>query len=420
MGDIPIVHKFGNQVSPITGLPRRVTRAKLFGPPRSLEGSRDDRYKVQNTRDLFKRHSDELSGDGDNTGFTKQSARAFTVPISVPYTTAASEFLYGYSVVLAALRANRRKLYNLYLHSRSRRNDGSNFLQQWAGRSNVQVHDVGDEWLPIMDKLSSGRPHNGCILECSPLPRPPVKALAQSSVVGSKNGIYGNYNIRLNPQSGEDLAVNGQNELYQYKSNGWRHPLVLYVDGVLDEGNLGALVRSAYFLGVDAIATPTRMSAPLSQIALKASSGAAEAIPIFAISNPTEFLTESVVFGWQVYASDAPPPVSTRSKSVVASAIASNLDDDSSSIIFTMAGSNRPLYGHTPLAKHPTILMLGSEGSGLRSSLMARAHYKVGIRAAREVDEIGVDSLNVSAASALLCFEFMKRPKGLVKGDFLF
>jgi 21S rRNA (GM2251-2'-O)-methyltransferase len=64
--------------------------------------------------------------------------------------------------------------------------------------------------------------------------------------------------------------------------------------------------------------------------------------------------------------------------------------------------------------------MLGSEGSGIKASLMARAHFKVGIRGGRAVDEVGVDSLNVSTAAALLCMEFLKRPKVEKKGDFLF
>jgi 21S rRNA (GM2251-2'-O)-methyltransferase len=79
----------------------------------------------------------------------------------------------------------------------------------------------------------------------------------------------------LDKQSKEDALVNGTKNQYMYKSSGWRHPLVLYVDEALDEGNLGAIACSAYFLGVDALVTPSRQSAPWSHIALKASAGAA-------------------------------------------------------------------------------------------------------------------------------------------------
>ena len=98
--------------------------------------------------------------DSETSSPSRRFTRAFAAPLSIPYTTAASEFLYGYSVVLAALRARRRKLYNLYLHSRAARHEGICTLKEWAKTAGVQIHDVNDEWLPIMDKLSNGRPHN--------------------------------------------------------------------------------------------------------------------------------------------------------------------------------------------------------------------------------------------------------------------
>jgi hypothetical protein len=98
--------------------------------------------------------------DSETSSPSRRFTRAFAAPLSIPYTTAASEFLYGYSVVLAALRARRRKLYNLYLHSRAARHEGICMLKERAKTAGVHIHDVNDEWLPIMDKLSNGRPHN--------------------------------------------------------------------------------------------------------------------------------------------------------------------------------------------------------------------------------------------------------------------
>jgi 21S rRNA (GM2251-2'-O)-methyltransferase len=79
--------------------------------------------------------------------------------------------------------------------------------------------------------------------------------------------------------------------------------------------------------------------------------------------------------------------------------------------VYTIARSTKRLPAdHCPVAEHPTILMMGAEGFGLRESLLNVAHYQVGIKHGREVDEVGVDSLNVSAAASLLCNHILQRP----------
>jgi 21S rRNA (GM2251-2'-O)-methyltransferase len=327
---------------------------------------------------------------------------------SLPYTTAASEFLYGHSSVLAAIKANRRKLYTLYIHTRGLNREGIAAMVARAKAIKLNVREVDDKYLRAMDKASSGRPHNGFILEASPLPQLPITELGPSS-------LDGHFHLTLDTQTKEDAAVNGTQTEYTYKSSGWRHPLLLYVDGVLDEGNLGAIARSAYFLGVDAIATPTRQSAPWSHIALKASAGAAEAIPIFTVASPPDFLGNSARQGWRIYASDAIPaeearPVLTSPPPTADTPVLEPDVKAESSVVYTLARSTRRMpHDHSPVGSHPTILMMGAEGTGLRSSLLNLAHYKVGIRNGRETNEIGLDSLNVSVAASLLCYEMLQK-----------
>ncbi|KAF2193814.1 alpha/beta knot [Zopfia rhizophila CBS 207.26] len=392
---------------------------KTLSPPRRYRpvagGARKDTQKQTSTRPekVESRRDGQLS-------FKEKGSRAVEprkyAPGSLPYTTAASEFLYGYSVVIAALKARRRNLYNLYIHDRGRNHESRIALVSRAKQAGVKIHEVGDEWLRLMDKASSGRPHNGFILESSPLPQLPITELGAYSIKS------GSFDVVIPHQSREDIQVNGTQDHYKYKSGGWKHPLILYIDGVLDEGNLGAIARSAYFLGVDAIATPTRQSAPWSHIALKASAGAAEAIPIFTVAQPSDFLSKSALRGWRIYASDAIPPGEERPVSVVASPrTQDNNEDTASDVIYTFARSTKRVADHYPVASHPTILMMGAEGTGLRTSLINQAHYKVGIRARRDVEEIGVDSLNVSVAASLLCYEFLKKPKQQhTPGDRLF
>lgn len=183
----------------------------------------------------------------------------------------------------------------------------------------------------------------------------------------------------------------------------------------LDPGNLGSIIRSAYFLGVDALAICRHTCAPLTSVALKASAGAAEAMPILSIGEPRSFLARTKENGWTVYA--CVTPVATTPTN----ATMSNNDDESrlsglhsvsgSTLKYTAQHSRDPVdLPHPPLAKHPSILLLGGEGKGLKKSLSNHAAYCVSMNAAKRGSDIGVDSLNVSVAAAVVAAEFLRRP----------
>lgn len=96
--------------------------------------------------------------------------RATDVPVTVPYTTPASEFLYGTSVVSAALKFSCRKFYKFYSYSaQDRANHGQDQAMRNLARSKgVEVMQVEGEWLRLLDKMSTGRPHNVCLLHRNP------------------------------------------------------------------------------------------------------------------------------------------------------------------------------------------------------------------------------------------------------------
>jgi 21S rRNA (GM2251-2'-O)-methyltransferase len=139
---------------------------------------------------------------------------------------------------------------------------------------------------------------------------------------------------------------------------------------------------------------------------MKASAGAAEALPVFKTGQPTEFLNMSAQAGWKIYAADTIPPAPASLISVEG-----EQEEKDSKVVYTINKSSKRLPAeHSPVGEHPTILMLGAEGTGLKTSLLNLAHYKVGIPHGREVDEVGVDSLNVSVAASILCYEMLQRP----------
>ena len=110
-------------------------------------------------------HSGESSDGGfsleNNNTFAAHESRA---PLVIPYTTPASEFLYGTSVVTAALLYPRRKLYKLYIYDGDNREarDQDMSIRRLALERGVVVERVKGDWLRIMDKMSTGRPHNVC------------------------------------------------------------------------------------------------------------------------------------------------------------------------------------------------------------------------------------------------------------------
>jgi hypothetical protein len=114
--------------------------------------SREERYST-------KAEDRERPATREHRASTATGIKPF-VPESLPYTTAASEFLYGYSVVVAALKGGRRKLYNLYVHTRGANHEGVTTILARARSAGVKIREVGDEYSRVLDKASSGRPHN--------------------------------------------------------------------------------------------------------------------------------------------------------------------------------------------------------------------------------------------------------------------
>ncbi|HYK37908.1 23S rRNA (guanosine(2251)-2'-O)-methyltransferase RlmB [Alloacidobacterium sp.] len=67
---------------------------------------------------------------------------------------------------------------------------------------------------------------------------------------------------------------------------------LLALDGVEDPQNLGALLRTADGAGADGVILTERRSAPLSPVAIKASAGAAEHVPIARVVNLSRALEQ--------------------------------------------------------------------------------------------------------------------------------
>ncbi|KAK4463968.1 hypothetical protein QBC42DRAFT_221597 [Cladorrhinum samala] len=308
-------------------------------------------------------------------------------PISIPYTTAASQFLYGKSVVEAALTSARRKLYKLYIHNgASRENvDDNKLIRSLAARRGVEVVTLrSEDDVRLLDKLSKSRPHNGFVLEASPLPQPPLQFLGPIPKAQEEYAAKPGFPVKLRHQSAEEKAVNGADTFVPCKSVTHR-PLVVVLDRVLDPGNLGAILRTADFLGVAAVGITKHGGAKLTPVALKASAGAAESMTIFEIASLPEFLNTSRSNGWVTYATVAREPGAHAQRRHV------DLYD---------------VERADPLRTDPCVLIMGSEGEGLDRLVVKKADYELSVP--NMSGSGSVDSLNVGIAAGLLCTSFLK------------
>lgn len=334
------------------------------------------------------RHT-ERRGDGDeeyHDSIPIRGRKKEMMPMTIKYTTAASQFLYGKSVVKAALEQGRRKLYNLYIYGGENRKDSKDntIMTRLAKKHNIPITIVPNHEQRIMDKMSMGRPHNGFVLEASPLPQLPIKALGRLEETTTRLGFH----VELDFQMKEEEAINGTDTFVRRANDVMPKPFVLLLNEILDPGNLGGILRTASYLGIDAVGITTRGSSTLTPVVLKSAAGAVEEISLFTVDDPLTFMEESSKAGWKTFAAVAPPDRKLVRK-------------HGDKFISTDA-----IEAKSPLNEHPCILVLGNEGHGLSKPLKMAADHELSVP--RFVQGSCVDSLNVSVAAGLLCHSFVK------------
>jgi 21S rRNA (GM2251-2'-O)-methyltransferase len=308
--------------------------------------------------------------------------------MTIKYTTAASQFLYGRSVVKAALEQGRRKLYNLYIYGGENRRDNKDntFLSRLAEKQGVPITIVPTEEQRLMDKMSMGRPHNGFVLEASPLPQLPIRSLGKLEETPTRLGFH----VELDFQTKEEEAINGTESFFRRANDVMPKPLVLLLNEIMDPGNLGGIIRTASYLGIDAVGITSRGSSTLTPVALKSAAGAVEEISLFTVDDPLRFIEDSSKAGWKTFAAVAPPDRKLVRK-------------HGDKFISTDV-----IEANSPLNEHPCLLVLGNEGHGLPKPLKVAADYELSVP--RFVQGSCIDSLNVSVAAGLLCHSFVKEP----------
>jgi 23S rRNA (guanosine2251-2'-O)-methyltransferase len=150
--------------------------------------------------------------------------------------------------------------------------------------------------------------------------------------------------------------------------------LLLVLDGVTDPHNLGACMRSADAAGVAAVIVPRDRAAGLTPIVRKVAAGAAESVPLVAVVNLARTLRDLKERGlWLVGTTD---------------------------------DAQRTLYDVDLTG--PTVLVMGSEGEGMRRLTREACDDLVSIPMAG-----AVESLNVSVATGVALFEAVRQRRAI-------
>jgi 23S rRNA (guanosine2251-2'-O)-methyltransferase len=148
-------------------------------------------------------------------------------------------------------------------------------------------------------------------------------------------------------------------------------PLIVALDEVQDPQNLGAICRTAECAGADGVVICERRAAQVTAAAVKASAGAIEHLPVARVGNLADFLVQAQAAGCWSYGAQA--------------------------------GEGAVPYTD-PDWTGGVVLVLGSEGKGLRPRVAATCDGLVSLPMRGRVG-----SLNVSAAAAALLYGILQQ-----------
>ena len=144
------------------------------------------------------------------------------------------------------------------------------------------------------------------------------------------------------------------------------YPTLIFLDGVTDSRNLGAILRTAESVGAGGVIAPMNHSAPLNNLAISTSCGASETVPYVKVPNIARSIEMVQDFGYKVIGMEAEASLNLFSL------------DLTTSIAF----------------------VFGDEGTGLKKRTSEFCDHLVGLPMRGDVE-----SLNISVACAVSMFE---------------
>ncbi|KAG9405949.1 Ribose methyltransferase [Aphanomyces cochlioides] len=260
------------------------------------------------------------------------------------------ETLHGIHGVRQALRCNLRVFHRLMLRDTNgqpatnkdvKKSDEQNLVKEIKRLASDLAIPITYESKWTLNHVTDDKPHQGVVLFADPIDIPHF-------------------------------------EPHEPPSSDGRPPVILALDELHDAQNFGAVLRSAYFLGVHAVLTSTRNNAPLSAAVLRASVGSSEVLAherrLFETPNMHQALAMSRQLGWN--------------------------------IVGACSGAKAVSLSTYSITK-PTILVVGNEHRGLNSAIRRCCDDILTIPGVEQDEASKVDSLNVSVATGILLYQLL-------------
>ncbi|HOG63838.1 MAG TPA: 23S rRNA (guanosine(2251)-2'-O)-methyltransferase RlmB [Spirochaetota bacterium] len=287
--------------------------------------------------------------------------------------------IYGKNAVLEYLKTCRRPVGGRLLLARGNEGGAGKLMQDLAVKLGIVCLSGPRREL---DQLYPGLVHQGFVLELGQkgkapgrvpdgraqarppkAPRPAVEAREDRETEEEE--------IRLEPLPEDIVHWDWERELAAAVERGeW--PRVLVLDHVQDPGNLGAVVRSAAQFGVSCVIIPKDGASGMTPVARKAACGGDCHVPVITETNLVRVLERLKEMGfWSAAA------VGSDGKPVREFAFDS-----------------------------PFVVVLGSEGAGIRRLLLERCDWKLTIPMLPRLD-----SLNVSVSAGIILHEMFSKRK---------
>lgn len=148
-----------------------------------------------------------------------------------------------------------------------------------------------------------------------------------------------------------------------------KNPVIVMLDHLEDPHNFGAIIRTSYALGIDAIIIPNDRSVDITPTVVKTSAGAIYNIPIIKVPNLTNTIEKLKKEGYWIVGTD-------------------------------MQGDNYCELKYDM----PTCLIIGNEGKGMSKIVKNNCDYLVSIPM-----EGQIDSLNASVSCGIILSEIKRQ-----------